>query len=690
MKLKIIALLFVACSAQAQVTLENLMNVPFPTNLVSSSDGKRIAWIFNDQGIRNIYFSDEPFSSIKQLTNYTRDEGQEIAALSFTPQDDGLIFVRGGAPSSQNDIPNPLALQEGIERAIWFIKWNGEQKKLASGIYPRISPDGKTIVYLSGGQVWSVPADGSKEGKKLFHARGSQSAVRWSPDGTRLAFISARGDHSFLGIYDFGSNTVQFPDASVDHDGHPVWSPDGKQVAHTRKPNVKEAMYFRPQREGSGWSIRSTDITTGKSKDIWKSLPGKGSVFHEGVPAIDNYLFWTEERIIFPWERDGWVHIYSVSENGGEPQLLTPGDGEVEQVSLSADKKSIITSTNIGDIDRRHIWKIDVKGNKAEQLSTGSGIEWNAVETTQGIACLRSDATTTAWPCVISGKSQFRMIAPERFPKSFPKQHLVTPQPVTITTSDGMKIPAQLFLPKAHKEGDKHPSVIFFHGGSRRQMLLGFNYGLYYHHAYSLNQYLASQGYVVLSVNYRSGIGYGLDFREALDFGAAGASEFNDVRGAGEYLKARPDVDGTRIGLWGGSYGGYLTALGLTRAPELFSCGVDIHGVHDWNVVIKNFNPSYSTEKFPAIAKKAFESSPVNYIKNWRAPVLLIHGDDDRNVPFSETVNLAESLREQNVYFEQLIFPDEVHSFLLYESWLKAYKASADFFKRQFEKDKGK
>ena len=125
--------------------------------------------------------------------------------------------------------------------------------------------------------------------------------------------------------------------------------------------------------------------------------------------------------------------------------------------------------------------------------------------------------------------------------------------------------------------------MIFFHGGSRRQMLLGWHYMDYYHNAYGMNQYLASLGYVVLAVNYRSGIGYGLNFREAINYGASGASEFNDVLGAGLYLRTRPDVDPKRIGLWGGSYGGYLTALGLARASDLFAAGVDFHGVHDWS-----------------------------------------------------------------------------------------------------------
>jgi len=214
-------------------------------------------------------------------------------------------------------------------------------------------------------------------------------------------------------------------------------------------------------------------------------------------------------------------------------------------------------------------------------------------------------------------------------------------------------------------------------------MLLGWHYFYYYRNAYALNQYLASRGYVVLSVNYRSGIAYGMEFREALHYGAQGASEFNDVLGAGLYLRGRPDVDPKRIGLWGGSYGGFLTAMGLARASDLFAAGVDLHGVHDWNIEIQNWVPTYDPTKQADAAKLAYESSPIAHVKDWRSPVLLIHGDDDRNVQFSQTVQLATALRTQGVDVEQLIFPDDIHDFLTHAHWVAAYEAAADFFQRR-------
>ena len=260
----------------------------------------------------------------------------------------------------------------------------------------------------------------------------------------------------------------------------------------------------------------------------------------------------------------------------------------------------------------------------------------------------------------------------------------MVPQQVILSASDGLPIHGQLFLPPHAAKGAKLPALLFFHGGSRRQMLLGFHYKEYYSNAYCMNQYLASKGYIVLSVNYRSGIGYGMKFREALNYGATGASEYNDVMGAGLYLRSRPDVDPARIGLWGGSYGGYLTALGLARASDLFKAGVDFHGVHDWNKVIANFAPSYDPRAQADEARLAFESSPMAAIDTWKSPVLLIQGDDDRNVPFTETIRLTEALRKHHVPFELVVFPNEVHEFLLYRSWIKAYQASGDFFDRHF------
>lgn len=348
---------------------------------------------------------------------------------------------------------------------------------------------------------------------------------------------------------------------------------------------------------------------------------------------------------------------------------------------MSRDGKSMLFSSNQNDIDRRHLWRVSVTGENLTALTSGEGIEWSPVETSDGqtVVMLRSDPRNPARAAVRSAGGSVRDLAPDSIPSDFPAESLVVPQQVILSAADGMQIHGQLFLPPAGS-GEKHAAMVFFHGGSRRQMLLGWHYMDYYHNAYAMNQYLASLGYVVLSVNYRSGIGYGLNFREALKYGSAGASEFNDVLGAGLYLRSRPDVDPKRIGLWGGSYGGYLTALGLSRASDLFAAGVDFHGVHDWST-LRGGSPGADANA----NRIAFESSPMASVSTWRSPVLLIHGDDDRNVNFQQSVMLVEALRKQHVDFEQLIFPDEIHGFLTEKRWLQAYAAAADFLARKLK-----
>ena len=404
---------------------------------------------------------------------------------------------------------------------------------------------------------------------------------------------------------------------------------------------------------------------------------------------------WTaDDRIVFPWEKDGWTHLYSIAaaSETGKATLLTPGEFEVEHVAISADRRAIIYSSNQTDIDRRYIWRVPTDGGKRPTAVTaailGNAIEWSPVGTSdgKGVALLHSDARRPGRAAIQIGAAPLRDLAPETILAEFPENALVEPQQVIFNSADGMKIHGQLFVPRNLDSSKRHAAILFFHGGSRRQMLLGWHYMNYYHNAYAMNQFLANRGYIVLSVNYRSGIGYGMEFREALNYGATGGSEFNDVMGAGLYMRGRADVDPQRIGLWGGSYGGYLTAMGLSRASDLFAAGVDMHGVHDWNIVIRNFVPAYDPQARPDAARLAFESSPLSSIKTWRSPVLLIHGDDDRNVPFSETVHLVEALRNQGVEFEQLIFPDEIHAFLNFSDWLRAYRSSADFFDRHLKK----
>jgi dipeptidyl aminopeptidase/acylaminoacyl peptidase len=671
--------------AQSQgFTLQQALSAPFASDLVASPRLGRLAWVENQQGRRNLWMA-KPDGSGKyvstRLTSYDQDDGQEVYQITWTPDAERLIYVRGGdSEFLGKPDPNPALAPDGVAQNIWLIAaTGGEPRKLGEGYGPVVSPAGDQVAFLSHGQIWAsdLGPDAGKA-KPLLHARGDISELVWAPDAHAIAFVSERTDHSFIGVYDLRAKTLVYLDPGTENDAKPVWSPDSRYIAFIRVPGSPQSPPS-DHRTASPWSIQVSDAATGEGHSVWMAAEGRGSAFHE-IPGAQ--LFWTADNyLVFPWEADGWSHLYSIPGSGGKALLLTPGDFEVEDVSLAADHRNIFYASNQQDIDRRHIWTVTASGGKPKRLTSGTGIEVAPVEAEHTVAILHSDEYTPLRPALLDSQGRMQDLAPNLIPANYPGAKFIKPEQVVFPAADGLQLHGQLFLPSDANDGKRHPAIVFFHGGSRRQMLLGFHTMQYYSNAYAMNQYLASLGYIVLSVNYRSGIGYGLDFREALHYGRDGASEFNDILGAGNYLRGRRDIDRARIGVWGGSYGGFLTALALARASDMFAAGVDMHGVHQWQRPA-SWHPSPDPEADARTFKTAWESSPMSSIATWRSPVLLIQGDDDRNVPFSQTVSLARALRKQGVEFEELVFPDEIHGFLLQRSWLGAYTAEADFFQR--------
>ena len=683
-----------AASAQS-FTLPQVMSGTFNSELQAAPAGSLVVWMANQEGKRNVWIADlsSPDFKPKELTGYTADDGQDIGDITWTPDAKSVVYVHSGDfefPGRPD--PNPALLTTGVEQTIFIVPVEGgAPRRLAAGRSPAVSPDGKTVAYLGKEGIWSVSlTDDAAKPALMFHARGAAGPPLWSPDGKYLAFTSNRGDHGFIGVYSIADKTVTYLAPSTLTDRDPEWSPDSKQVAFIRTGGG--GFGGGAHRTGEPWAIYVADAVTGTGHQVFLAAKGQGSVFHP--LATDQQLFWTPGgHIIFASELDGWEHLYSIALTGGAATLLTPGEFEVEHVAVSPDRIHLVLSSNQGDIDRRHVWEL-ASDNKSSltQLTKGDGIEVFPVMTATGsVAVLRADTQIPIRPAFVASNGDLHDLAPQLVPKDYPAGKLLTPQQVILSAADGMKIHGQLFLPVSAKDGKRHPALIFFHGGSRREMLLGYHYMDYYSNAYAMNQYLASLGYIVLSVNYRSGIGYGLNFREAINYGASGASEYNDVQGAGLYLRDRADVDPARIGVWGGSYGGYLTALALARASDMFAAGVDFHGVHDWSTRLGQggANAAAAIAADPNIAKLAFDSSPMASIKTWKSPVLLIQGDDDRNVDFAQTVRMAAALRTQGVEFEEHVFPDEIHGFLMHKSWVTAYGLTADFFGRHFNMPTG-
>jgi len=685
--------------AAQSFTLEQIKSYPFPNELSASATGERIAWAFNERGARNVWVAEGPDFKARRLTNYEIDDGQELTSLAISADGKYVVYVRGGDHGSNFDSSvgvNPGLTTTAMKVQIWSVTFaGGEPKLLGEGDEPLISPKSDRVVFVKERGIWSVPIDGSTSAKRYFYARGDCGSPEWSPDGSHVAFVSNRGDHSFIGIYTNDTTPIVYLAPSTSRDSSPRWSPDSKRIAFTRRPGNGGAPEPVLERRAQAWSIWTAEAATGEGQQLWKSpFTLRGS---PPTTQGETNLHWAAAgRIVFLSYLDGWPHLYSISENGGEPMLLTPGNYMAEYISISNDRRYMLFAGNAGtdadDIDRRHIVKVPVDRAEPVVMTQGKGLEWTPFVTGDGkyIAYIGATAQRPPLPTVMSASGgKPMMLAEGRVPNNFPTAQLVTPKKVVYKSPDGVEVHGQLFEPAG---SGKKPAIIYVHGGPPRQMLLGWHYSDYYTNAYALNQYLASRGYVVLSVNYRLGIGYGHDFHRPANAGAQGASEYIDVKAGAEYLAQLGQVDAKRIGIYGGSYGGFLTALALARDSKLFAAGVDIHGVHNWTAERAAGLLENRYEKIPdgqQALDVAWQSSPVSSITTWKSPVLLIHGDDDRNVRFSQTTDLVRRLEKVGVTYEELVIPDDTHHFMRHTNLVKVDAAVAAFFDRVFGMNRG-
>jgi dipeptidyl aminopeptidase/acylaminoacyl peptidase len=697
---KIVLFLLLPLSLAAQETnFTNFKKYPFPTELTAAPAGERIAWALDEEGRRNIYVAEGPDYTPRKLTNFSLDDGQEITSLQISADGQWVVFVRGGDHGAnwEGGLPvDPLSDIQPVKMQVASIPWaGGPVKYLSEGDAAEVSPDSKQVAFIKNGQVWVAPVDGSAAAANLFTTRGNVGGLQWSPDGKRLLFATTRTDHAIIGIYTAGSSSLKWMGATFAWDGSPQWSGDGSKVVFTRRAGVGGAPDSMLAARPIAWSIYVADTGTGQAKLLWKSpVTLRGS-----YPTTDGgpNLHWAAgNTIVFLSYQDGWPHLYSLNASGGgQPTLLTPGNFMCEHIKLSADRRYLVCSANTGedglDIERRHVLMVSVEKPEMRVMTPGKGLEWMPVMTGDGktLAFISATPQRPPLPAVMQvGSKEMTVLCKDRIPVDFPLQKMIEPKQVIFRSADGVVVHAELFEP-AGGPGRK-PAIVYVHGGPPRQMLMGWHYSAYYSNAYASNQYLASLGFVVLSVNYRLGIGYGYEFNKPPHAGGAGASEYLDVHAAGMWLRSQSFVDTAKIGIYGGSYGGFLTALALGKDSRLFRAGVDFHGVHNWlgqSSLSSALRDNY--EKAPdydLALKTAWLSSPVAYVDSWTSPVLIIQGDDDRNVRVGQSIDLVIRLEKKGVPYESTMIVDDTHEWMKWSNAVKVYGEAADFFVRKFMK----
>jgi dipeptidyl aminopeptidase/acylaminoacyl peptidase len=658
-------------------TIASVLAAPYLYPPAPSGDATSLAYISREGKSRNVYFL--PMGGkAKKLAGYAQDDGQDMEDLAVSRTGAAVAYVRGGRINRQGDAPNPTSFPDMPQQQVWLIGTKGADapRLLGNGRDPMFTPDNKYVLWRAGGNVMAAALIWDK-GKLLGAGApeefltGERNGLMFSPDGSKAVYERAHG----IEVYDFAAKTAVVIPHGSDLDSGPIWSPDGTAIAFRRaaagEPGSSNSegcgnyRYCGPVVAKTPWSIWTVSLSDLQPHKIWQAKPGQGSVFYpmdQSYSPTQPSMFWMAGgAIVFPYEGDGWRHLWAVPVSGGEARLLTPGDGEVETAALSPDRKTIFTATNIGDLGRRHIAAVGLD-KPAVTLTPGDHDQWSPIALKGGaVAYVGAGWADPHTVSIRDAKGKTIMAAFPARPAGFPTKQLLKPTLVEFPAADGHMAYGQLFTPP-HPNGC---AIIFSHGGIRRQMLPGFHYMDAYHYLYGMNQYLAGRGCVVLSVEYRSSIMRGEAFRDAPGWGFAGNSELIDFVGAARWLMARKDVDASRgVGIYGLSWGGYMTSNALSQHSDLFKVGFDMAGVHT------SSNPE--GEKYSALGN----------IETWTSPVFLAQGDDDMNVNFNEGTIMARAMqaRRPNVEFRQQVLPGQTHDlYLTYEQLVQIYQDGSDF-----------
>ncbi len=453
----------------------------------------------------------------------------------------------------------------------------------------------------------------------------------------------------------------------------PDVSGDGKYVVAGARSSDNKDRWFVALDPDTG----KTRIVDTLHDDAWirEAGPGFGAA---GVEFLSD-----NKRIWFQSERDGWMHLYTldVSDPNAKAKQLTSGKWEITNAALSQDgKKFYVTSTEVHP-GERHIYGMTVDGGARTKLTSMTGSNEGPVspdDSTIGLVYSYSNKPPEVYVMPNTPGAAARQVTttPTAEWRSF---NWIDPKVITFKARDGVDVYARLFTPEmiGARRAPLHPGVVFVHGAGYAQN--AHKFWASYFREYMFHNLLASRGYVVLDVDYRASSGYGRDWRTAI-YRHMGGKDLDDIVDGAKYLVASQQVDAKRIGVYGGSYGGFITLMAMFTTPDVFAAGAALRPVTDW----AHYNHGYTSNilNVPQKDAEAYrQSSPIYFAEGLKGALLICHGMVDTNVLFQDSVRLVERLIElhkENWTFAP--YPVENHGFERASSWADEYKRILKLF----------
>lgn len=664
-------LLDLATGKEQQITntLDNESGARF------TGDGKGLTWMSNN----NLYHWDSATGSIAQLTNFrntpSRPAPKPLEYETWLKEDQMDLFEVLRWRKGQRDIRDRQnkALQVKRPKEINY------GTKFVSGI--QASPDLRYVTFRytkrADGKGTDVPNYVSESG--YTEDLPARSKVGTPQDTYEFGIYDRTRDTFYMvdtkkleGIYDKPAFLKDY------HKGDKPYNPKydkPREVSYTNaifSEDGKAIISLRAQDNKDRWIVL-LDLNNGQMKtldrqhdDAWIGGPGVSGFGGGGIGWLPD-----NEHVWFQSEATGFSHLYTVNVNTGAKKALTNGNFEILQSDLSRDGKTFFITASAEGPHERHFYRMPVSGGKLEKITSLKGGNEAVLSPDESTLAIRYSYSNKPWelywmPNQAGATAQQLTTSTTSSFKSYPWR---VPEIVWFTARDGVKVPARLYKPT--KAAPSRPAVVFVHGAGYLQNV--HNWWSSYSREFMFHNFLADRGYTVLDIDYRGSAGYGRDWRTGI-YRHMGGKDLDDQVDGAKYLVSTHKVNPQNIGIYGGSYGGFITLMALFNAPETFKSGAGLRSVTDW----AHYNHGYTANilNTPVEDSIAYRrSSPIYFAEGLKGNLLILHGMVDVNVHFQDVVRLSQRLIElKKDKWEFAVFPVEDHGFVEPSSWSDEYK----------------
>jgi dipeptidyl aminopeptidase/acylaminoacyl peptidase len=641
------------------LTIDHILAIRTPDAPVWSDGGHWLAWRVAGFGV-----------------------GEVWAAPANAPEQ-ARRLAQGGAPCWAGDAL--LFLRDG---ALWRVDLDGREELLLAleegAGRPVILAGGAGVVFIRAGDVW-LHEVGVDAPRRLTH--GEQLMTRPyhvlrellvpSPDGRQIAIVAPREQSTDLGIYDRDLDALEWLGATPETEMRPVWSGDGGKLAFTRHARSVE------WRELWVWTAENGNLTR-----LWRDEDPRWT-----RPEFEVAFSPDGERLAFVAPVDDFGQVLVMPTTGGAARRVSLS-GECDSPAWSPDGRSLAWIANLPGSPgwhEQHLFVVDLDGGEPERITVApcvvESLRWSPDG--RGIAFVASTPDAPNRLLVHDRETGLPRLVHNHEPAELPVSDIEVSY-VTVPSEDGRwQIPTMLFRRRDLPADRSAPGLVYAHGGGMGQYALA-GWGSYTDKGtiYAACMLLAQRGYVTALPDYRGSYGYGREY-ELASYLDVGGGDMRDIVATGRWLGARPEVDAARLGLWGRSFGGFLTLQTLTHEPELFRAGVNLVGVFDWLAydafTTDLFPGSWIRARFkdPVVHRERYvNASPLTHIARLARPVLTLHGTADANVPLDEAYRLTRALLDAGKAFEMVVYPDEPHIFTRASTWRDALARVLRFFDR--------